>query len=214
MLTALRCHSRVTAPQRLILAQRENTFSFFEYSVQIAMCQTDHRALPTWEVVIMGLVDAIVDRSFRDTQSGRVVVFTGDRRRRGYLVRSVAEEKKIRSFLKMFYFAHLYILVFGTMFSQGLASSFSYGSFGRPAHHLLGSVSFFVGIYLLMVGLPYALLWRAYKQALTSFTAPADEVLLTASEASGRQWILPAVVGFALLILAAILVLAIRPTVP
>jgi hypothetical protein len=59
--------------------------------------------------------------------------------------------------------------------SRGFASSFSYGSFERPAHHLLGSVSFFVGIYLLMVGVPYAVLWRAYKRALTSFTAPADE---------------------------------------
>jgi len=162
----------------------------------------------------MGLIDAIVDRSFRDTQSGRVVVFSGDRRKRGYLVRSLAEEKKIRSFLKMFYFAHLYILVFGTLLSRGFASSLSYGSFERPAHHLLGSVSFFVGIYLLLVGVPYALLWRAYKRALMSFTAPADEVLLTGSEASSRRWILLAIVGFAFLILTAILVLAIRPTVP
>jgi hypothetical protein len=204
----------VAAPRHLILAQRENTFSFFEYPVGFAVCQTAGHALPTWELVIMGLIDAIVDRSFRDTQSGRVVVFSGDRRKRGYLVRSVAEEKKIRSFLKMFYFAHLYILVFGTMFSQGFASWFSYGLFERPARHLLGSVSFFVGIYLLMAGVPYALLWRAYRRALTSFVAPADEVLLTGSEASGRQWILPAVVGFAFLVLMAILVLAIRPTVP
>ena len=91
----------------------------------------------------MGLIDAIVDRSFRETQSGRVVVFSGDRRKRGYLVRSVAEEKKIRSFLKMFYFAHLYILVFGLLFSQGCALWLAYASFERPAHHLVGSVSFF-----------------------------------------------------------------------
>jgi hypothetical protein len=65
-----------------------------------------------------------------------------------------------------------------------------------------------------MVGVPNGLLWRAYKRALTSFTAAADEVLLTGIEASGRRWILPAVVGFALLILTAILLLATRPTVP
>jgi len=162
----------------------------------------------------MGLIDAIVDRSFRETQSGRVVVFSGERRKRGYLVRSVAEEKKIRSFLKMFYFAHLYILVFGLLFSQGCASWLAYASFERPAHHLVGSVAFFLVIYLLMVGLPYALLWRAYKRALSSFAAPADEVLLTGIDASSRQWILLAVVGFAILILAATLVWAIRPTVP
>jgi cytoskeletal protein RodZ len=34
-----------------------------------------------------------------------VVVFSGDRNQRGYLVRSLADEKKIRSVLKMFYFA-------------------------------------------------------------------------------------------------------------
>jgi hypothetical protein len=164
----------------------------------------------------MGFIDAIVNRSFRDTQSGRVVVFSGDPRKRGYLVRSVVEEQKIRSFLKMFYFAHLYVLVFGVMFSQSCASWFAYGSFDRPAQHLLGSVSLAVGIYLLVVGVPYALLWRAYKRALVSFTAPADEVLLTGIEASGRQWLMPAVVGFGFLILAAIaiLVLVARSRVP
>jgi hypothetical protein len=43
---------------------------------------------------------------------------------------------------------------------------------------------------------------------------PADEVALTGTNAPGRQWILLAVVGFALLILAAILALAVRPRVP
>ncbi len=114
----------------------------------------------------------------------------------------------------MFYFAHLYILVFGLLFSQGCALWLAYASFERPAHHLVGSVSFFFVIYLLMVGVPYALLWRAYKRALTSFAAPADEVLLTGIDASSRQWILLAVVGFAILILAATLVWAVRPTVP
>jgi hypothetical protein len=140
-------------------------------------------------------------------------VFSGESRKRGYAVKSVAEEMRIKSFLKMFYFAHLYIAVFGVMLSQGCALWFAYGSFDRPAHHLLGSVSIFLGFYLLMVGAPYALLWRAYKRALTSFTAPADEVLLMEIEASRRRWILPAVVGFALLIFAAILVLALRPIV-
>ena len=161
----------------------------------------------------MGLIDALVNRAFRETQAGRVVVFSGDPRKRGYLVRSLAEEQKIRSFLKMFYFAHLYILVFGVMLSQVCASWLARGSFDRPAHHLLGSVSIFVAIYCLVVGLPYALLWRAYKRALTSFVAPTDEVSLTGTKAPGRQWIL-AVAGFALLILAVILVLAVRPRVP
>ena len=112
----------------------------------------------------------------------------------------------------MFYFAHLYIVVFGLMLSQLCASWLAYGSSDRPAHRLLGSVSIFVAIYCLVVALPYALLWRAYKRALTSFVAPTDEVSLTGTEAPGRQRILLAVAGFALLILAAIMVLAVRPT--
>jgi len=162
----------------------------------------------------MGLIDSVVSRSFRETQAGRVVVFSGDSRKRGYLVRSPAEEQKIRSFLKMFYFGHLYILVFGVTLSQVCALWLVHGSFDRPAHHLLGGVSIFLAIYGLVVGLPYALLWRAYKRALASFVAPADEVLLTGTEAPGRQWILLAAVGFAVLILAVILVLAVRPAVP
>lgn len=161
----------------------------------------------------MGLIDALVNRSFRETPSGRVVVFSGDPRKRGYLVRSPADEQKIRSFLKMFYFADLSIVVSGIMLSQGCASWFAYGAYDRPAHHLLGSVSIFVAIYCLVVGLPYALLWRAYKGALPSFTDPADEVSLTGINAPGRQWIVLAVAAFALLILAAIALLAVRPRI-
>ena len=34
----------------------------------------------------MGFIDALVNRSFRETPAGRVVVFSGDPRKRGYLV--------------------------------------------------------------------------------------------------------------------------------
>jgi hypothetical protein len=75
-------------------------------------------------------------------------------------------------------------------------------------------VSISIGIYLLVVGVPYMALWRAYKRALTSFSAPEDEVLLTGIEAPGRHWIPLLVAGFGLLILAAILVLVMRPRIP
>ena len=162
----------------------------------------------------MGLVDALVNRSFRETPAGRVVVFSGDPRKRGYLVRSRADEQKIRAFLEMFYFAHLYVLVFGILLSQGCASLLAYGLFDRPAHHLLVNLAMFVAIYALVVGLPYALVWRAYRRALPSFTSSADEVPLTGTNAPGRQWIPLAVVGFVLLILGVILLLAVRPGVP
>ena len=65
------------------------------------------------ENIHMGLLDSIVGKSFRDEKVGRVVVFTGDRRNRGYVLKSESEELRIRSFLKMFYFAHFSILLLG-----------------------------------------------------------------------------------------------------
>jgi hypothetical protein len=43
--------------------------------------------------------------------------FSGDRRTRGCIVRSESRELKIRSFLKMFYFAHFSILFLGYFLS-------------------------------------------------------------------------------------------------
>ena len=159
----------------------------------------------------MGLLDALVDRSFRETRSGRVVVFSGDPRKRGYLVTSPAEERKTRSFLKMFYFAHLYVLVLGTVLAQVCASWMINAFFARPAQHLIGTTSTFVAIYSVIVGLPYLFLWRAYRRALESFGSPADEVPLAGIGAPKSQWILLAVVGFAVLVLVAVVVLAVRP---
>jgi hypothetical protein len=54
----------------------------------------------------------------------------GDRRKRGYLVTSDADELKIRSFLQMFFSAQLSILVLGYF----LASEWS-----REIYHALGN---------------------------------------------------------------------------
>jgi len=44
----------------------------------------------------MGFIDLLVNRSFRDEPTGRVVVFDGVGRGRGYLLRSLADEQRIR----------------------------------------------------------------------------------------------------------------------
>ena len=49
----------------------------------------------------MAFLDLMLDGCFRDDTVGRVVTFSGGRRNRGYLVKSQADELKIRSFLKM-----------------------------------------------------------------------------------------------------------------
>jgi hypothetical protein len=152
----------------------------------------------------MGLLDSIVGRAFRDENAGRVVVFTGDRRNRGYVVKSESEELKIRSFLKMFYFAHFYILLLGML----LANAWSIflidmHPFGRPAAHLLRSGGIFLGIYSLVVGAPYFLLWRSYKKERLSFVSPQDEVLVSDQSAGRQPWI--ALAGLTVLLLAGLM---------
>ena len=153
----------------------------------------------------MGLIDSIVDRAFRDEKAGRVVVFTGGPRKRGYLVRSEPEELKIRAFLKMFYFAHLSILILGLQ-----AATYWSTLFTRPARHVFSAMGISLGIYALVVGLPYFFLWRSYRKALLSFVAAEDEVLVSRSGA--RMWTATtAFVALGVLLLAAALMFLIRP---
>jgi hypothetical protein len=35
-----------------------------------------------------------------------------------------------------------------------------------------------LGLYLLVAGVPYFLLWKSYKKAFVSFVSPEDEVLV------------------------------------
>jgi hypothetical protein len=95
----------------------------------------------------MGLLDSLVDGRFRDDKAGRVVVFAGDRRNRGYVVRTEAEELKIKWFLKMFSFAHFYALLLGMLLANAWSMFFtSVKALGRPAGHwfLPGAVSLLV----------------------------------------------------------------------
>src|SRR5258708_21692870 len=137
------------------------------------------------ENIDMGILNAIVSSCFRDGKTGRVVVFPGDRRKRGYLVKSDADELKIKSFLRMFFFAQLSILVLGYL----LASEWSreiYHALGNPAGHLFRAVIISLGVFSIVVGLPYLLLWRSYKKARSSFVSAEDEIAVTVGRP--RQW--------------------------
>jgi len=108
----------------------------------------------------MSLLDSIIGANFRSEQAGRVVVFPGDRRNRGYLLKSEAEELRIRSFLKMFFCAHASILVLGCLLASAWSTDVSH-VFDRQAEHVLRVGGIFLGIYLLVVGVPYLLLWSS-----------------------------------------------------
>jgi hypothetical protein len=160
----------------------------------------------------MGFLDSIVGRAFRDEKAGRVVVFSVDRRNRGYLVKSEAEELKIRAFLKMFYFAQLAILLLGMQVANAWSTFLTHlEGFGRPAEHVHRAMGISLGIYSLVVGLPYFLLWRSYKKSLLSFVSPQDEVLVSGKSLVQQRWtLLAAMTGFGILILMAVIFFLVR----
>ncbi len=155
----------------------------------------------------MSLLDSIVDRSFRDEKAGRAVVFGGGRRGRGYLVRSGDDERKIRSFLKMFLTAQFSILVLGYCLASEWSRELNY-ALGRPALHMYRTVGICVGIYSAVVGLPYILLWRSYKKAFRSFVSAEDEVSTTGNRPNKPQILIGvSVMAFAILILLGVFLL-------
>jgi hypothetical protein len=147
----------------------------------------------------MALLDSIVSANFRSENAGRVVVFPGDRRHRGYLVKSPAEELKIRSFLKMFYGAHFSILFLGYLLGFEWSRQI-YRALGRPEAHMFRAMCISAGGFLLVAGVPYFLLWTSYKKAFVSFVSPEDEVLVSGDRAA-RPRILALIAGAALILL-------------
>jgi len=125
----------------------------------------------------MAFLDIMAGANFRNEAAGRVVVFPMGRRNRGYVVRSESEEQRIKSFLKMFYAAHFSILLLGYFLASEWSRELRY-ALGRPAAHLFRTAGISQGIYSLVVGIPYFLLWRSYKKAFLSFISPQDEVLV------------------------------------
>lgn len=155
----------------------------------------------------MTLLNSIVNANFRSEKAGRVVVFPGDRRHCGYVIKSQAEELKIRSFLKMFYCAHVSILVLGILVASGWSHDVVY-ALGSPALHIYRSLAIFLGIYSVVVGAPYFLLWRTYKKAFIHFASPEDEVVVS-NQTAQRQYAL-VLAGLIVLALGILVSLAVR----
>jgi hypothetical protein len=151
----------------------------------------------------MGLLDFMVSRAFRDEKAGRVVVFSGDRRGRGYIVKSEAEESKIRSFLKMFYSAHIWIIILGNFLALEWSRGLNY-ELGRPALHMYRTIGIAAAIYWMVAGVPYLLLWRSYKKAFASFTAGQEEVTITGPAPGQGAWVFIALGVLAIAIMLAI----------
>jgi hypothetical protein len=152
----------------------------------------------------MGLLDLLIRPCFRDEKVGRVVTFPGDRRNRGYVVRSEAEELKIRAFLKMFFCAHASILLLGGLLASGWSTDLRH-VLDRQSTRVFRTEGIFLGIYLLVVGVPYFLVWRSYKKAFVSFTSPQDEVLVSGKRPRQQQVV--GMIVFAIAILLGVILL-------
>jgi hypothetical protein len=156
----------------------------------------------------MALLDSIVSANFRSEKVGRVVVYPGDRRNRGYVVRSESEELKIRSFLKMFYYAHFSILLLGYFLAFEWSRQI-YRALGRPEAHMFRAMCISLGVYVLVAGAPYFLLWRSYKKAFVSFVLPEDEVLVSGRRARRQHVFIFISAGLILLGLGILLAFAV-----
>jgi hypothetical protein len=158
----------------------------------------------------MGFIDFIVNRSFRDEPQGRVVVFNGVSRGRGYLVRSASEELRIRAFLKMYLFAEFAIQMLGTLLVAAWLSSL-FGASGRPTlERELARGGYFLAAYALVVGLPFFFLWRAYRQAVLSFVSPGDAVAVAPRPMDRTQRITLAVIAVVVVAVAVTIVALVR----
>ena len=142
----------------------------------------------------MGLLDPTVDRCFRTEKGGRVVVFPGDR---AYLLRSEADEPKIKSFLKMFIIAQISILVLGQFLANAWARDIYY-ALDKPTEHLFRAMAIAAAMSLLVMGIPCFFLWRSYKKALFSFVSPQDQVTVSGKQAWQPRLILIGIVAIAL----------------
>jgi hypothetical protein len=157
----------------------------------------------------MGFLDLVVGRCFRDEDAGRVVIFAGGPRSRGYLVKSQADELKIRAFLKMFVTAQLAIQLLGMLLTIVSSDWINY-ELGRPAQHLLRTSCVFLGIYSALVGLPLLLLWRSCRRARLIFVSPQDEVSVSSQNPAPRQLYAAALIFAAISILMLAIVWLVR----
>ena len=158
----------------------------------------------------MSLLDSVVGANFRSAKTGRIVISPGILGNRGYVVRSDAEELKIRSFLRMFYFAYFAVLFLGNLLSLRLSVDVYNASLDSYAH-LFRALVLCVAIYSVVFGLPFLLLWRSYKKSFLDLVSDQEEVsvsgeVLAAGRNARRLWM--ALLAIGLLVLAGIILAA------
>jgi hypothetical protein len=137
----------------------------------------------------MSFLDHALDSRFPTDAKGRVL-FIPIRRRLGYVVESKPEERKIRSFLKMYLIASVAIQFLGMNASilQGILQADLWPADWiqfRRTHLVAGAfaiAAITLAIQIPLFWIPYALLWKSYKEANTTFTSGLAEVSFAPGE--------------------------------
>jgi hypothetical protein len=104
----------------------------------------------------------------------------------------------------MFYCAHLSVLLLGYFLASEWLRDFNH-ALGITFSFRLRTVGIALGIYILVVGVPYLLLWTSYKKAFASFVSTENEVVVAGKSSSPRPW----VVSIALIALSVLILLGI-----
>jgi hypothetical protein len=111
----------------------------------------------------------------------------------------------------MFYCAHFAILSLGILRSSVWSTSLNH-ILGRAEDHLARTMGVSIGIYFLVVGFPYFLLWRSFKKSIFTFVSPQDAVVVSGKGPSQQRLRLVSlgIAVFAVLIMALGALLLIR----
>jgi hypothetical protein len=147
----------------------------------------------------MGFVDSLAGQAFRSGDNGRVVVFPAGGAR-AYRVGSEAEERRIRSFLRMYFYALLAIQVLGTLAAYGWWDILGGLGHGASARDLLRIGILMLVAYGLCVALPLILLSRSLRRDLTSFVSESDAVPVPPAAPSAARRMLLAMLVFGLVL--------------
>jgi hypothetical protein len=145
-------------------------------------------------------VEGILDVYFRDTSVGRVLVLDGPRSAHGYLVRSPEQERLMRAFLRMRFFAQGALLVLGLLsvwFAVDFVRRWNHASAYQDLVWLAATlVLAWAGLLLL----PVMLLRRVSRQVEMNYLSQADRLAVAPVplKAAGIRWIVALIAGLAL----------------
>jgi len=122
----------------------------------------------------MSFLDSVVNRHFVNGPDSQLILRRPVGSKRSYLIRSKPDERRIKSFLKMFYIGHISITFLGYF----LASAWSWDinhSWGLSSDHIPRTIIVTACVFAIVYGVPEFLLWKTFRSGMSSFTETLEE---------------------------------------